>query len=69
MLKAGAEGFIIQATYRFWNAGWRTGKKRKPIIYLEAKPYDFKGRYVKGNNYDCVYQVITECIKRDMETF
>ena len=44
-------------------------KKRKPIIYLEAKPYDFKGRYVKGNNYDCVYQVITECIKKGYGDF
>ena len=69
MLKAGAEGFIIQATYRFGMLAGELEKKRKPIIYLEAKPYDFKGRYVKGNNYDCVYQVITECIKKGYGDF
>ena len=44
-------------------------KKKKPIVYLDAKPYDFKGRYVKSNNYDCVYQVISECIKKGYEDF
>ena len=69
MLKAGAEGFIIQGTYRFGMLAGELEKKHKPIIYLEAKPYDFKGRYVKGNNYDCVYQVITDCIKKGYEDF
>ena len=44
-------------------------KVKKPIVYLDAKPYDFKGRYVKSNNYDCVYQVISECIKKGYENF
>ena len=69
MFKAGAEGFIIQGTYRFGMLAGELEKKHKPIIYLEAKPYDFKGRYVKGNNYDCVYQVITDCIKKGYEDF
>lgn len=69
MLKLGAEGFIIQSTYRFGMLAGDLEKKKKPIVYLDAKPYDFKGRYVKSNNYDCVYQVITECIKKGYEDF
>lgn len=69
MLKLGAEGFIIQSTYRFGMLAGDLEKKKKPIVYLDARPYDFKGRYVKGNNYDCVYQVITECIQKGYENF
>ncbi|MDR1769669.1 MAG: LacI family transcriptional regulator [Hungatella sp.] len=69
MLKLGAEGFIIQSTYRFGMLANDLEKKKKPIVYLDARPYDFKGRYVKGNNYDCVYQVITECIKKGYDEF
>lgn len=69
MLKAGAEGFIVQATYRFGMIANTLEKKQKPIIYLDAKPYDYKGRCVKSNNYDCVYQVITDCIGRGYESF
>lgn len=69
MLKTGAEGFIIQSTYRFGMLANVLEKKKKPIVYLDTKPYDFKGRYVKSNNYDCVYKVITDCIKKGYEDF
>lgn len=69
MLKLGAEGFVIQSSYRFGMLAGDLEKKKKPIVYLDARPYDFKGRYVKGNNYDCVYQVITECIKKGYDDF
>ncbi len=69
MLKMGAEGFVIQATYRFGMLAADLEKKRKPIVYLESKPYDYKGKCVKGNNYDCIYRVITECIKKGYEDF
>lgn len=69
MLRLGAEGFIIQSTYRFGMLAGELEKKKKPIVYLDAKPYDFKGRYVKSNNYDCVYQVISQCIKKGYEDF
>lgn len=69
MLKLGAEGFIIQSTYRFGMLAGELEKKKKPIVYLDTKPYDFKGRYVKSNNYECVYQVISECIGKGYEDF
>lgn len=69
MLRLGAEGFIIQSTYRFGMLAADLEKKKKHIVYLDTKPYDFKGRYVKSNNYDCVYQVISECIKKGYEDF
>lgn len=69
MLRLGAEGFIIQSTYRFGMLAGELEKKKKPIVYLDAKPYDFKGRYVKSNNYECVYQVISQCIKKGYEDF
>lgn len=69
MLRLGAEGFIIQSTYRFGMLASDLEKKKKHIVYLDTKPYDFKGRYVKSNNYDCVYQVISECIKKGYEEF
>ena len=64
MLRLGVDGFIVQSTYRFGMLASDLEKKKKPIVYLDAKPYDFKGRYVKSNNYDCVYQVISECIRK-----
>ena len=69
MLRLGVDGFIVQSTYRFGMLASDLEKKKKPIVYLDAKPYDFKGRYVKSNNYDCVYQVISECIKKGYENF
>lgn len=69
MLKAGAEGFIIQSTYRFGMLASSLEKKQKPIVYLGTKPYDFRGRYVKSNHYDCAYQTITECVKKGYEEF
>lgn len=69
MLKLGVEGFVIQSTYRFGMLANSLEKKKKPIVYLDARPYDFKGKYVKSNNYDCVYQVITECVKKGYENF
>ncbi|MCF2703981.1 LacI family DNA-binding transcriptional regulator [Enterocloster clostridioformis] len=69
MLRLGVDGFIVQSTYRFGMLASDLEKKKKPIVYLDAKPYDFKGRYVKSNNYDCVYQVISECIRKGYENF
>ena len=69
MLRLGVDGFIVQSTYRFGMLASDLEKKKKPVVYLDAKPYDFKGRYVKSNNYDCVYQVISECIKKGYENF
>lgn len=69
MLKLGVEGFIIQSTYRFGMLASELEKKRKPIIYLGSRPYDFKGRYIKENNYECVYQTISGFVKKGYETF
>lgn len=69
MLKLGVEGFIIQSTYRFGMLASELEKKRKPIIYLGSRPYDFKGRYIKENNYECVYHTMTDFVKKGYETF
>lgn len=69
MLKLGVEGFIIQSTYRFGMLAGELAKKRKPIIYLGSRPYDFKGRYIKENNYECIYRVISDFVKKGYETF
>lgn len=69
MLKSGAEGFIIQSTYRFGMLAASLEKRRRQVVYLETRPYDIKGRYIKSNHYDCVYQVISECIKKGYEEF
>ena len=69
MMRMGAEGFIIQATYRFGILAKDLEKKHKPIVYLGAKPYEYTGRYVKENNYECVYKVISDCIKKGYEAF
>lgn len=69
MLKLGAEGFIIQSTYRFGMLAITLEKKRKPVVYIDSRPYDSKGRCVKSNHYECVYQVIAECLKKGYEDF
>lgn len=69
MLKQGAEGFVIQSTYRFGMIAGELEKKKKPVMYLDARPYDFRGKTVKGNNYDCVYRVISECVKKGYTRF
>lgn len=69
MLKMGVEGFLIQSTYRFGMMAGNLEKKNRPIVYLDAKPYDYRGRCVKSNNYECVYQVMADCIKKGYEEF
>lgn len=69
MIKLGAEGFIIQSTYRFGMLASSLEKKRKPLVYLGTRPYDSKGRYVKSNHYESVYQAITECIGKGYDAF
>lgn len=69
MLKQGAEGFIIQSTYRFGMLAITLEKKRKPVVYIDSRPYDSKGRCVKSNHYECTYQLISECVKKGYEDF
>lgn len=69
MLGLGAEGFVIQATYRFGMLALNLEKKHKKVVYIDAKPYDFKGKCIKSNNYDCVYKMITESMVRGYEDF
>lgn len=69
MMKLGVDGFIVQSTYRFGMLASELEKKNKPVMYLDATPYDYKGKAIKGNNYDCVYQVISECHKKGYQKF
>ena len=64
MLKMGVSGFIIQATYRFGILAMELEKKNKKIIYLDIPPYDSQGVRVLGDNYQCVYDAISQCIER-----
>lgn len=69
MLKMGVSGFIIQATYRFGLLARELEKKNKKIVYLDIPPYDSYGVRVIGDNYQCVYDAISQCIKKDMINF
>ena len=69
MTKTGAEGFIIQSTYRFGMLAASLEKKRRPLVYLGTRPYDSRGRFVKSNHYESVYQAITDCIGKGYEAF
>lgn len=69
MVKLGAGGFIIQSTYRFGMLAASLEKKRKPLVYLGTRPYDSRGRYVKSNHYESVYQAITECVGKGYDAF
>ena len=69
MMKMGVEGFIIQSTYRFGMMAGELEKKNRSIVYLDAKPYDYRGRCVKSNNYECVCQLVAECVKKGYEEF
>lgn len=64
MLKMGVSGLIIQATYRFGILAMELEKKNKKIIYLDIPPYDSQGVRVLGDNYQCVYDAISQCIER-----
>lgn len=69
MLSLGTEGFIMQATYRFGMMAINLEKRNKKVVYIDAKPYDTKGKCIKSSNYDTVYKVITECVKKGYEDF
>lgn len=69
MMRLGVEGFIIQSTYRFGMLAKDSKIKSKPIVYLGSRPYDYKGRYIKENNYECVYKIISDNIKKGYDTF
>ena len=64
MLKMGVSGFIIQATYRFGILAMELEKKNKKVVYLDIPPYDSQGVRVLGDNYQCVYDAISQCIER-----
>ena len=64
MLKMGVSGFIIQATYRFGILAMELEKKNKKVVYLDIPPYDSQGVRVLGDNYQCVYDTISQCIGR-----
>lgn len=69
MMKMGVEGFIIQSTYRFGMMAGELEKKNRSIVYLDAKPYDYRGRCIKSNNYECTCQLVAECVKKGYEDF
>ena len=64
MLKMGVSGFIIQATYRFGILAMELEKKNKKVVYLDIPPYDSQGVRILGDNYQCVYDAISQCIER-----
>ena len=64
MLKMGVSGFIIQATYRFGILAMELEKKNKKVVYLDIPPYDSQGVRILGDNYQCVYDTISQCIGR-----
>lgn len=65
----GAEGFIIEATYRFGMLAITLEKRNKKLVYFGSKPYDVKGKCIKSDNYETVYAATAECLKKGYEEF
>ena len=50
--------------YRFGILAMELEKKNKKVVYLDIPPYDSQGVRVLGDNYQCVYDAISQCIER-----
>lgn len=69
MLDMGVDGFIVQPTMQFDKLVAAIEKAGKKIVCVDRVSPKFKGKYVKTNNYDITFKVITQLYNRGYEEF
>lgn len=69
MLDMGVDGFIVQPTAEFDKLVADIEKAGKKIVCVDRVSPEFKGKYVKTNNYDITFKAITQLYNRGYEEF
>ena len=69
MLDMGVDGFIIQPTMEFDKLVTYIEKMGKKVVCVDRVSPNFKGKYVKNNNYDITFKAITQLYNKGYEEF
>ncbi|AYE33671.1 LacI family DNA-binding transcriptional regulator [Clostridium septicum] len=69
MLDMGVDGFIVQPTLNFNKLIKTIQDRGKKIVVLDSVNKEFKGRWVKTNNYDITSKATRELFKEGYEEF
>lgn len=69
MLDMGVDGFIIQPTLKFNKLINKIQDRGKKLVFLDSVIKDFKGRWVKTNNYDITSEATKTLFNEGYEEF
>lgn len=69
MLDMGVDGFIVQPSVNFDGLSKLIEEKGKNLVFLDSVKSDFKGKWVKTNNYDITYEAIISLAQKGYEDF
>ncbi|MGT2756800.1 LacI family DNA-binding transcriptional regulator [Streptococcus ovuberis] len=69
MLRLGVDGFIIQPTSNFRKYEKISQESQKAVVFFDSQLYEHSSNWVKTNNYDAVYDVTLNCIKKGYTEF
>ncbi|MGL4572485.1 MAG: LacI family DNA-binding transcriptional regulator [Clostridium sp.] len=69
MLDMGVDGFIVQSTVKFTSLIDKIKERGKKLVLLDSVNEDFKGEWVKTNNYDITREAIINLVKKGYDNF
>lgn len=69
MLKMGVDGLIMQPTTQFFSTRNKQAERQKPIVFIDSQINERDDKWVKSNNYEAVFNAITEMIETGYEEF
>ncbi|MGL5379489.1 LacI family DNA-binding transcriptional regulator [Clostridium sp.] len=69
MLDMGVDGFIVQPTLKFNNIVSKIEERGKKLVFLDSVSNDFKGKWVKTNNYEVTYEAMKKLVEKGYEEF
>ena len=69
MLDMGADGFIVQATAKFSKLIDKIKARGKKLVLLDSVDEEFKGNFVKTNNYHITSEAVRNLAERGYNNF
>ena len=69
MLDMGVDGFIVQSTVKFTKLIDKIKERGKKLVLLDSVNEEFKGEWVKTNNYDITKEAIIRLVEKGYDNF
>ncbi|MBP1889642.1 DNA-binding LacI/PurR family transcriptional regulator [Clostridium moniliforme] len=69
MLDMGADGFIVQATAKFSRLIDKIKARGKKLVLLDSVDEEFKGNFVKTNNYNITSEAVKKLVQKGYNNF